>query len=38
MAKKAQLTGVVRILLFNQIFYDVLKPTFRYYFQTYNRY
>lgn len=38
MAKKVQVTSEVRILLFNQVFYDVLKPTFRYYVQTYNRY
>lgn len=33
MAKKTQLMGQVRISQFNQLFYDVLKPTFRYFFQ-----
>lgn len=35
MAKKAQLMGEVRISQFNQVFYDVLKPTFRYHSRTY---
>lgn len=30
MAKKAQLTAAVRISQFNQVFYGVLKTTFRY--------
>lgn len=38
MAKKTQLMGEVRISQFNQVFYDVLKPTFRYHSQTYDRY
>lgn len=35
MAKKAQLVGEVRNSQFNQVFYDVLKPTFRYHSRTY---